>query len=143
MENTILFYSERYLTNTVNRSACINQHGRFPRLSREIWKNTLSIDFDELDKWVVFEGDDKQWVDTLKLLEEYQKSHSIDSLARAAIMWSAEKRAPLLDGIRVIHVFHPTQEMRELFGDTFFPIVPNITNVLVCLTSSSMSHLTY
>ena len=92
-----------------------------PRLSREIWKNTLSIDFDELDKWVVYEGDDKPWVDTLKLLEEYQKSHSIDSLARAAIMWSAEKRAPLLDGIRVIHVFHPTQEMRELFGDTFSP----------------------
>ena len=92
-----------------------------PRLSREIWKNTLSIDFDELDKWVVYEGDDKPWVDTLKLLEEYQKSNSIDSLARAAIMWSAEKRAPLLDGIRVIHVFHPTQEMRELFGDTFSP----------------------
>ena len=28
------------------------------------------------------------------------------------------RRRPLLEGIPVIHVFHPTQEMRELFGET-------------------------
>ena len=31
-----------------------------PRLTREIWKATLNIDFDELDKWVVCEGEDQQ-----------------------------------------------------------------------------------
>ncbi len=87
-----------------------------PRVSREIWKTTLNIDFDELNKWVVYEGDDEPSVEALKVLEEYQKSHLIDSLARAGIMWCAEKRAPLLQGISVIHVFHPSQEMRELFA---------------------------
>ena len=89
---------------------------------------------------MVYEGNDEPWIDALKVLEEYQKSNSIDSLARAGIMWCAEKRAPLLQGISVIHVFHPTQEMRELFGTTaelmekHFPtIVPSITNALVSL----------
>jgi len=90
-----------------------------PRLTREIWKAALKIDFDELDKWVVWEGGDEEFVDALKRLEEFQKSRSIDSLARAGLMWCAEKGRPLLHGIQVIHVLHPTQEMRELFGVSF------------------------
>jgi hypothetical protein len=52
-----------------------------PRLTKEIWKATLKIDFDELDKWVVYEGADEEFVDALKRLEDFQKTRSIDSLA--------------------------------------------------------------
>ncbi len=43
-----------------------------PRLTRELRKVTLNIDFDELDKWVVHKGDDQQWVDALKRREAFQ-----------------------------------------------------------------------
>jgi hypothetical protein len=87
-----------------------------PRLTREIWKATLKIDFDELDKWVVYEENDEGVVNALKLLEGFQKSRSIDSLARAGLLWRSENRCPLLEAVDVIHALHPTQEMRELFG---------------------------
>ena len=68
---------------------------------------------------MVYEGADEEFVDALKRLEDFQKTRSIDPLARAGIMWCSESGRPLLDGLKAIHVFHPTREMRELFGVSY------------------------
>ena len=90
-----------------------------PRLTREVWKKTCSISFDDMRDWVVYQGDKDVWNDGINVLEAYATANGADSVVRAGIMYKKEHRKPLLDDADLVHILFPTSEMLEVFDDGF------------------------
>ena len=90
-----------------------------PRLTREVWKKTCSISFDDMRTWVLYEGDKDVWNAGIDDLEAYSSAHGAGSVAWAGLMYKKEHGTPLWHDTEMVHILFPSSEMLELFDNNF------------------------